>query len=350
MPDVSHTLGATTAALSENEHERLLAALKASRCGTWRWTVAGDVVEWDDALCEVYGVARADAPTTSRAFLALVHPDDRERAWAEIDRCLRTGADADYEFRAVVGDTVRWIYDRSAVVRHPDGTPAYMLGACLDVTERRRVEDERTAALEKQQLLLRELTHRVKNHFGMIVALLRLKGARHRDPAVRQDFERAIERVNTIAYLHDRLYRADKVESIDVGAYLGDICANLEGSLLPDTRIAIVREVEPFELPVDQAVPVGLIVNELVTNAVKYAFAPGQEGRIAVRLRRRGERATLAIADTGRGMAGDAEPGVGTRLVRSLAAQLGGRLRTTARKGLAYSLSFPIQPRRPDTP
>jgi len=327
---------------SESEHERLLAALKASRSGTWRWTIADDRVEWDDALCEVYGIPRAEAPTTSQAFLALVHPDDRAHAWSEIERCLQTGQDADYQFRAVVGGRTRWIYDRSAVVRNADGSPAYMLGACLDVTERRMVQEERDAALERQKLLLRELGHRVKNHLGMVVALLRLKGARHKDPAVRQDFERAIERVHTIAYLHDRLYRADDVEHVDAQDYLDAIVENLETGLLADARIAIVREVEPFDLHVDQAVPVGLIVNELITNAAKYAFAPGQPGRITVRLRRRGARATLAIADNGHGMADGAAAGVGTRLVRSLAGQLGGKLRTTRAPGLAYTLTFPL--------
>jgi PAS domain S-box-containing protein len=323
-----------------SEHERLLAALKASRSGTWRWSIADDRVEWDEALCQVYGIPPDRAPRTSGEFLTLIHPDDREHAWSQIRACIEEGRDADYEFRAVVGSDIRWIYDRSALVRNPDGTPGYMLGACLDVTEQRRVRAERDAALEKQKLLLRELGHRVKNHLGMIVSLLRLKQSRQTDPAAIEDFTRAIERINTIAYLHDRLYRSDDVESVDVRKYLGDICDNLHASLLAETRIEIVREIEPFELHVDQAVPIGLIVNEAITNAAKYAFGPGQEGRITVRLRVRGERATLTIADNGRGFAPDRPQGVGTRLVRALATQIGARLRVVSRRGVTYSLTF----------
>ncbi len=329
-----------TKEFAESEHERLLAALKASRSGTWRWSIAEDRVEWDEALCEVYGLPLERAPKTSGDFLSLIHPDDRAHAWSKIRACIEEGKDADYQFRTNVGGEVRWIYDRSALIRNPDGTPAYMLGACLDVTERKRVQEERDAALEKQKLLLKELGHRVKNHLGMIVSLLRLKQSRQTDPAAAEDFARAIERVHTIAYLHDRLYRSGDVERVDVEKYLGDICDNLQASLLADTRVRIVREVEPFEFHVDQAVPIGLIVNEVITNAFKYAFAPGEEGRITVRLRVRGERATLTISDNGRGFGPDRSQGVGTRLVRALAEQIGARLRVVSRRGVTYSLTF----------
>ncbi|HET7717859.1 MAG TPA: histidine kinase dimerization/phosphoacceptor domain -containing protein [Bauldia sp.] len=333
-----------TGDFEERERERMLAALKASRCGTWRWNIAEDRVEWDEALCDVYGLPPERAPRTSGEFLSLIHPDDREHAWSKIRACIEEGTDADYQFRAVVNGEMRWIYDRSALVRTPDGAPAYMLGACLDVTERRRAQEERDAALEKQRLLLRELGHRVKNHLGMIASLLRLKQSRQTDTRAAEDFARAIERVNTIAYLHDRLYRSGELQSVDVEEYLADICDNLQASLLADTRIRIVRDIEAFRLHVDKAVPIGLIVNEVITNAFKYAFRPGEEGRITVRLRVRGDRATLTISDNGRGFGAGQAQGVGTRLVRGLAAQIGARLRVVSRRGVTYSLTFSARP------
>ncbi len=325
---------------TEHEHERLLAALKASRCGTWRWTIAEDVVEWDEALCAVYGVPPERAPRNSGEFIALIHPDDRAHAWEAIRACIEEGRDADYRFRAVVDGNVRWIYDRSALVRHPDGSPAYMLGACLDVTEHLRIQEERDAALEKQKLLYNELSHRVKNHLSMIISLLRMKRAKQTDPNAAEDFARAIERVNTIAYLHDQLYRSGDVAHVEVKKYLDDICDNLETSLLADTRIRIVREIEPFEIHVDQAVPIGLIVNEAVTNARKYGFDHDAEGRIIVRFRVRHGRATLTVADDGIGFRADRSLGIGTRLIRALADQIGSRLRIVSRRGVVCSLRF----------
>jgi PAS domain S-box-containing protein len=332
----------TAADFAHSERERLIAALKASRAGTWRWNIADDIVEWDDALCEVYGISPEQAPRTSRDFLALIHPDDRDMAWRSVSTCIETGADADYQFRAVVGDGIRWIYDRSAVVRSADGSPAYMLGACLDVTAQRRTQEERDAALKRQTLLLNELTHRVKNHLAMIVGLLRLKGARQSDPQAQEDFARAIDRVSTIAHLHDQLYRADDVALVDVPAYLGEICESLRQSMLLDNAIVVVRELEPAFLHVDQAVPVGLIVNELMTNAIKYAFEPGGQGRIVVRFRvTDGTAATLTISDNGRGFEPNtARPGVGSRLVRDLAKQIGATYRLMSRRGVTCSFRF----------
>lgn len=343
MRDTRREVGQAPAALVGTEHERLLAALKASRCGTWRWSIPADVVEWDDALCEVYGISREEAPKTSAEFIAFIHPEDRARAWENIRACIEDGIDADYQFRAVVRGQIRWIYDRSALMRDEAGNPAYMLGACLDVTDRRRVQEERDAALAKQTLLLKELSHRVKNHLGMIIALLRFKGSRQKDPAAAADFERAIERVHTIAYLHERLYRADDVEHVDVRAYVADICDNLEQSLLAERHVTLIRELEPFLLHVDQAVPVGLIVNELITNAAKYAFGPGDQGRIVVRLKKRGIRASLTISDNGHGKSKASKPGVGTKLVRSLASQIGARLKVVSGPGLTYSMTFPVE-------
>ncbi|HMN84946.1 MAG TPA: histidine kinase dimerization/phosphoacceptor domain -containing protein [Bauldia sp.] len=323
-----------------SDHERLVAALRASRVGTWRWSIRDDVVEWDEALCEVYGIDPSAAPHSSGAFLEIIHPDDRENVWNVIRACVEEGIDADHQFRVRVGDRVRWIYDRSGLVRDADGEPLYMLGSCLDVTEQRRIQEERDAALAKQTLLLSELSHRVKNHLAMIVALLRLKGSRQTDPAAREDFDRAIERVNTIAYLHDHLYRSDNVEAVDLEVYLSDIAENLRESILVDKAIEVRLELQPFTIHVEQAVPVGLIVNELITNATKYAFAPGESGRIVVRLSIRGDRVALTVSDNGRGKPADAQTGVGTRLVRSLAAQIGARMRIVSRRGLTASLSF----------
>ena len=326
---------------AEAEHERLVAALKASRAGTWRWNVVADIVEWDDALCDVYGIKREDAPTSSQEFLALVHPEDRAVALAAISACIEKGTDADYQFRAVVGNSVRWIYDRSALIRDAEGNPAYLLGACLDVTDRRRIEEERDKLLEKHTLLLRELTHRTKNHLSMIISLLRLKGARQKDPDAKQDFERAIERVHTIAFLHEQLYQKDMFDRVDINSYLENICANLELSLFAESKIALVREIQTADLNIDQAVPLGLIVNEAVTNAAKHAFSPGQAGKIVVRFRTRGDQCILTISDNGRGFAAPApSQGIGTKLIRSLAKQIGARFRVVARKGLTYSFAF----------
>ena len=120
-------------------------------------------------MSAVYGLPHEQAPRTSGEFLQLIHPDDRERADRLLGALLESGREIEYEFRAMVGDRIVWIYDRSTLVRDAAGRPSYMTGACLDVTARKQIEEERNVANEKYRLLLRELHHRVTNHLQMIM-------------------------------------------------------------------------------------------------------------------------------------------------------------------------------------
>jgi PAS domain S-box-containing protein len=335
--------GACSVTSSDNssEHERLVAALKASRAGTWRWDIPADRVEWDEALSAVYGLPHAEAPRTSGAFIQLIHPDDRERAGRQIGALLESGSEIEYEFRAVVGDRIVWIYDRSSLVRDAEGRPAYMTGACLDVTARKQIEEERTALHEKHRLLLLELNHRVKNHLQMITSILHLKAARHSDAAVRADFQKAIQRIQTITELHTRLYRDDRFDSVDMRTYLTDLCEGLSGSVLPEAHVELVCEAAPIQLTIDQALPIGLIVSELATNAVKYAFPAGRPGKVIVRLDEDGDHAVLSVSDDGIGLpASIGKASVGIGMVKGLAEQIGGRLDVVTEGGTRYTLRF----------
>lgn len=326
-----------------SEHERLVAALKASRAGTWRWDIPADRVEWDEALSAVYGLPHAEAPRTSAAFLQLIHPDDRERAGQLLGALLESGSEIEYEFRAVVGDRIVRVYDRSTLVRDVDGRPAYMTGACLDVTARKRIEEERNVANEKYRLLLRELNHRVTNHLQMITAMLGLQAARQAKASARDDFDKAIRRIHTLAELHGRLYRDDGFDAVDMRAYLGDICDGLRGAVLPESRIGLHCTAAPIRLAIDQAVPLGLIVSELATNAAKYAFPEDRSGTLVVRLEAGGDHALLSVADDGIGLPKAVETagtGIGLGMVNGLARQIGGTLAVAGGAGTVYTLGF----------
>lgn len=218
-----------------------------------------------------------------------------------------------------------------------------MTGACLDVTARKQIEEERNAAHEKHRLLLRELNHRVTNHLQMITAMLALQAAGQAVASVRADFEKAIQRIHTLAGLHARLYRDETFDAIDMHAYLVDVCDGLRGAVLPDSHIELKCVATPIRLSTDQAVLIGLIVSELATNAVKYAFPPGRAGRIVVRLDPDGDHAVLSVADDGVGVptaTGKAGSGIGLGMVKGLAQQIGGTLGIESSRGTAYTLRF----------
>jgi two-component sensor histidine kinase len=146
-----------------------------------------------------------------------------------------------------------------------------------------------------------------------------------------------------MARIHRRLHTGGEDVSVDAGRFIGDLCEDLKDALASGSPIAISPRVANHPLPLTQAVPLGLIVNELVTNAVKYAFADGRAGTIWVSLERRSRELVLEVRDNGTGISqSKTRPGIGHMLIEALSQQLGGRLAiASSRGGATISVAFP---------
>ena len=117
--------------ITDEANTRFVAALRATRTGTWTWDVRSDRVECDGTLADIYGIPYAEAPTNAAGFLKLVHPDECALASRVITGSLERDIDPNYEFRTILRDgSIRWIYDQSKLVRDDAGQPIYMIGAC----------------------------------------------------------------------------------------------------------------------------------------------------------------------------------------------------------------------------
>jgi two-component sensor histidine kinase len=249
------------------------------------------------------------------------------------------------EYRVANPDgTVRWLASRGAYVRAGDGS-ARMVGALFDITDRKLVEEEREAALRQRELLLKELNHRVKNNLQMVSSLLNLQAARMTDPVAQEQFRKAMDRVQSVGDIHARLYQGEQLGRIDFDQYLNDLCDRLRDSMLDGKAITLKVDAEPLVLDLDRAIPLGLIVNELVTNAIKHAFPDGSRGDIRVELRTgNGDGLRLSIGDSGRGIqdgGGQDRQGLGMRLVQGLLQQVGGTIEVKHAPGVNYRISIP---------
>ncbi|MCW5746313.1 MAG: sensor histidine kinase [Alphaproteobacteria bacterium] len=199
-------------------------------------------------------------------------------------------------------------------------------------------ERELQASLAQRDLLLRELHHRVKNNLQMISSLLSLQGERIRSPRIRRIFADAQNRVLTLSLLHRHLYERSNWTQVDFRAFLNDLVQHLSRTHErvggPTVRIEVDAAVAP--VGPDIAIPVGLIVTEAVSNAMRHAFAETAAPRIAVAFRDSGARFELSVDDNGVGIAPAAVPpgdgdGLGFTLLRGLVAQLGGDMAVAPR-------------------
>jgi two-component sensor histidine kinase len=200
-----------------------------------------------------------------------------------------------------------------------------VVGACLVLISEglHRALGRAYAAQSATALLLEEMSHRVKNKFAMVSSIISLQ-ARRSSPEVRQALEDIASRVNIIATVHNYLQLSRHEGLIDMSEYLPRLCESLDDALLGPRAVSLRATAAKIELPPDKALSIGVIVNELVTNAIKYAFGDGQAGQVHVDLDKEQERLVLTVRDNGCGYAPSAEAGLGTRLVTTFAAQLGG--------------------------
>jgi two-component sensor histidine kinase len=214
---------------------------------------------------------------------------------------------------------------------------------------RRRAEDELRRALAEKELLLKELYHRVKNNLQIVSSLLDLQAATISQPDMTEIFRISQSRVRAIALVHERLYQSEDLAKVGFSAYAQELVADLLSSYGEDpeqltSRILVDPEAEA--MTVDIAVPCGLIINELVSNSIKYAFPGERAGELRVELHVASEMYTLTVADDGIGLPSDFElPNantLGMTLVHSLVHdQLNGSVETTVEEGTAFRITFP---------
>ncbi len=208
-------------------------------------------------------------------------------------------------------------------------------GVLTNVTDLRKALDEKTT-------LLREVYHRVYNNLQLVISLLGMQSRRFPSPDVQSGFREVMDRVRSLSLVQQKLYRAEEYSAVDFAAYLRD----LTNSLVPPAKaadIAVVLDLAPLMLPIDKAVPLGLLANELLMNAIKHAF-PDRQGAVTVRIESRPDnRVMVSIADNGIGVDPSAltnSSGVGGRLIHQLALQADAKVTMVSKRGLTAMVEF----------
>ena len=268
---------------------------------------------WQQTAHEIY----ADA----KAFMRDIHPDDRPKAEASLQR-QRKGKSTDTRYRLVLPDgSVRHIHDRSFVTSNPDAYARRVVGIAEDVTAS-------TEARLLQDVLMREIEHRVRNSLSIVGGLLSMQAGTASNAETAESLKSASSRVTAIARIHERLYKGKNLEVVEFGAYLSALCEDLAATAKHE-RLNFDVQTTPIDIVVDQAVPLGLVANELITNACKYSGRNGS-ATIVVRLERDGAALVLSVTDTGPGVPADFDPkaraGLGMQVITALVGQLGGKI------------------------
>ncbi len=326
--EIEHRRRAEREAHESNEWLRL--AMQAGKVGLWDWDIVNDRIEWTDSLFAIYGIEREQFVGTYASWLQGVHPDDRELVRNSIERSLRERVPYELEFRSFrANGDVLWLYANATVIYDGD-RPTNLVGATVDITERKQSEEQR-------DLLVAELSHRVKNNLATVVSIARQTLPRSGAfDGVRKTFE---GRIQALAQTHARLAENNWV-GVSLRTMLADELAPYRREDGRNMRI----EGPDVNFDPKLSVALGMAFHELATNAAKYGALSVEDGFVEVGWERQDDDLVVLWSESG----GPAvEPpqrsGFGRLLLeRAIAADLGGRAELDfATNGLRFRLVLP---------
>lgn len=302
-------------------------ALDAGQMGTWEWEIGTDRLNWDARQIALFGFPPHGFDGRLSTFLKFIHSDDLAAVQQVLNDAAK-GKDFNGQFRIIRSDgTIRWLHGAGIVSFDSIGLPKRLIGINYDVTDRVLSEQMLRESIREKEAMLQEIHHRVKNNLQVITSLLNLQAERIKEPSARSVFLESQNRVRAMALVHETLYGSESLARVELPRYLGRLCDSLLQTFGGNDRVYLERDIDPIELDLDRALPIGLITSELVSNALKYAFPSDQKGLIRVVLKDGGNSDYLLIvSDNGVGLPKDFDPeslsSLGLYLVRVLTRQI----------------------------
>ncbi len=308
------------------ERRRLAAVLEGTNVGSWEWNVQTGELMLNERWARIIGYTLEEiAPTSLETWIKYAHPDDLEISNDLLEKHFR-GETEYYEcevrMRHKDGHWV-WILDRGKTAEWTeDGKPLIISGTHQDITERKMAEQRLQDALQEKNNLLMELQHRVKNSFGMIISMLNLKSGSVQSKETKETLSTINSRVRALSELYSLLYKSESVQDVRLDEYCNKVVDSMQ--YLAE-GIRIQSDMEKIIAPIREAATVGLIITELVTNAINHAYHRTGRGTVWIRLGSSNDRILLKVSNDGCTLPDNfsisSSSGMGLQLVQALAEQ-----------------------------
>ncbi len=337
--------------------ERLRLAVEAAHMGVWEIDLKTGIERWSAESQQLFGFTPGSFDGQFATFLNQVHPDDRAFVVQHYEQAIQQGHYA-CDFRIIRPDgTLRWLSTLGQVIYGDNHDPLRMVGVDFDITDRKHAEEQLRTSLREKEMLLQEIHHRVKNNLQMISSLLRLQTATVQDAVAIRLLQESQNRIKAMALVHEKLYASRDFAQIDFAEYIRSLLNHIQHSYLSTaTAIALTLEIPSMPLLADDVIACGLIVHELVSNAIKHAFSElsleswqDVHPEIKVKFFRTSTgHATLSVSDNGIGIPSHVDifntGSLGLQIVNALTQQLRGTLQVERQPGTTFTLTF--MPRR----
>ncbi|MEM6734880.1 MAG: histidine kinase dimerization/phosphoacceptor domain -containing protein [Bacteroidota bacterium] len=314
--------------------DRLLLATEIANLGVWEYDIDSDEIYWGSEMYAIFSDFQDPIPRSE--IKDMIIGEDKNF----LDEKLALIEDGinffEAEVTVKVGHTFKYVRTFTKAIRRENGSLKGIVGVVYDITKDKELQNELETSLDEKNILVKEIHHRVKNNMQLISSILALKAHDLKDENSKILFKEINTRIKTMSVIYDRLYKFHSVSEIDIKDFLTNIAQQLY-VLLSTSEIAINVEVIPENVTIDQALLIGLIVSEMVSNAIKHSFGERSKGTIEIQLNKRKQgKYYLSVTNDGRKISNNVlsgNIGLGLSLIKTFAKQLNGTLSIDEKNG-----------------
>lgn len=332
----------TEIALEQNE-KKYRAYTELSFDAIFEIALDGTIIDCNARACTLFGYAREELVGMNTKELI---PDEYKDSFPqEITPQIMTGSQVLQRIYKKKDGTIFTSEINTKFYHHDDED--HLIAYVRDISEQIKYQDAIEESLKEKNTLLAEVHHRVKNNLAVISGLLEMQTFNADNEQIVQALRESQSRIQSIATVHETLYQSESFSDIALHSYIDDLVSYISGTFgHHGTQVNFNNEIEPISLTVKQAVPCGLLLNELITNAYKHAFTDLEEGTIAIQLSQEGKTVTLVVSDDGVGLPNDFDINtsstLGMTLISTLVQQLGGTLTIETEPHTRFHITFDI--------
>jgi len=334
-------------ALKKSEN-RLSDAQKAAHIGNWEFDVMKNKYLWSDENYSILGLEPQNKEPSYKLFENTIHPEDREFVHKTYMYSINNKSEYKCSFRLLLKNgTIKFVSDAARHYYNEKGTHIYTTGIIQDITEMVMARNKIELALKEKEVLLRELYHRTKNNMQIISSLFKLRSSEVENETVKEVFTEMDNKIQSMSLVHEKLYQSKNLSSIKLKEYFTDLIYYMKKSYnLKNGKVSFTLNLEDISVLIDTATPLGLLFNEVISNAMKHAFPEERKGEIIVTLyKEKNEKIILKIADNGIGFTDEYNYREGTSLgIQTILAlgegQLKGIVSMESNNGVTATVQF----------
>ena len=316
--------------------------------GSWEYDLKTNIPAWSSNMPIVFGINPLKENIVYKDFTDRVHKDDRHLITETIERIINDKVPVDVECRIItMSDELRYIHNRVVPIVKNDHVVT-INGVSHDITQAILSRIELKKNLDEKEILLKEVHHRVKNNLNIIISLLNLQSRmiQNKDQAI-DAFNETRNRIFSMSLVHEKLYKSEDFSHIDMKDYIYTITNHYIQVANSGQRIDLSFDLDSIFMEISDAIPCGLIINELITNAFKHAFPGDHKGKIVISLKETADQMNymLVISDNGIGINTGIDfnnpPSLGLKIIKLLTDQLNGTLNFHCNNGTIVTILFP---------